>query len=104
MALIVTLTVRGLILIEIHFWLDTVPPSSYSLIQANVLLCFPTVKALFVAYLQLIVSTLILPPRCLQDQGDVVQPGLINNVTESRDPNLTFTDVFMAVEVAAQFT
>lgn len=44
------------------------------------------------------------PSRSLQDQRDVVQSRLIDNVPESRDSNVTFPDVFMAIQVTAEFT
>lgn len=50
------------------------------------------------------VSAVISPSRCLQDQRDVVQSGLVDNVSESRDSDVTFTNVFVAIEIAAQFT
>lgn len=46
-------------------------------------------------------SAVISPSRCLQYQRDVVQSGLIDNISESRDSDVTFTDVFVAIEVAA---
>lgn len=50
------------------------------------------------------VSTTISPSGCLQDQRDVVQPGLIDNFLKCRDSNVTFTDIFMPIQVTAKFT
>lgn len=47
------------------------------------------------------VPVVISPSRCLQYQRDVVQSGLIDNVSESRDSYVTFTNVFMTIEIAA---
>lgn len=44
----------------------------------------------------------LLPSRGLQDHWNVVQSGLINNIPESRDSNLAFSDVLMAIKFAAK--
>lgn len=44
----------------------------------------------------------VLPSRSLQYQRNVVQSRLINNIPESGDSNLAFTDVFMAIKMAAK--